>query len=36
MSDVAEKIDLNEEHAELGDAEENLLWRPQNTEVHFH
>jgi len=34
MSDVAEKIDLNEEHAELGDAEENLLWRPQNTEEH--
>ena len=37
MSDVGEKLVLDEGKAALGDAsEENLLWRPQNIEVRYY
>ena len=35
MSDVGEKLVMDEEGATLGDAEENLLWKPQNVEVNL-
>jgi len=34
MSDVGEKLVMGQEMAALGDAEENLLWKPQHIEIH--